>query len=342
MLRFLKSNQNRISWKLLIAGVIVGISTPWIYYIFLGLSIDNIINIGVKPIILVSSLIIIRLLLQGLRFYILLKASKVSFQTKIHECITIRVGSEFIAATSLSYIGDEIFRIGYLVKRGLDSGRAIWISYSETFYDVFIGTSINIVAAIDAFIRGDAALAFLLLTIALPILLFYLTVFLSAFYQRGIPRFLDKILSKLDRHPLFIKIVNWLKTTYESFSSSVKYFHSSVNKKLLIITILLTIVLAVIYGLSVYLIYSASGIKLSFYQSLLAVYSGTALGTLPITLGGSGTTELGVSLFVHSLTGEWAGQAVVAWRLATHITTLIITFICLLLSIRFFIKKEKT
>lgn len=136
----------------------------------------------------------------------MLKGSKVSFQTKIHECITIRVGSEFIAATSLSYIGDEIFRIGYLVTRGLDSSRAIWISYSETFYDVFIGTSINIVAAVDALIRGDVALAFLLLAIVLPILLFYLTIFLLAFCQRDMSRFLDKILSKLNRYPIFKKL----------------------------------------------------------------------------------------------------------------------------------------
>jgi len=65
-----------------------------------------------------SLLIITRLLLQGLRFYFFLKGSRVNFDPKIHECIVIRVGSEFVASNSLSYIGDVLVRAGYLMSRG--------------------------------------------------------------------------------------------------------------------------------------------------------------------------------------------------------------------------------
>lgn len=332
----------RIPWRVLIVGVVVGLASPWIYFTFLKLSLEDIMKIGFTPIIFASLLIITRLLLQGLRFYFFIKGSNVSFNPKIHECIAIRIGSEFVAVTSLSYIGDEIVRAAYLMMNRLDSGRAFWISYSETFYDVFMGSSITITAALYIIlINGNATLGSILLIIILPILFFYIFIFYTALTGRTFSHIFDYIQNKVAYSSFLRKVINWLKETYITFSSSLKLYHHSFNKPIIFLNIALTIVLAIIYGLTVFIIYSASCMKLEFFESLLAAYSGVTLGVLPITLGGSGTTELGISLYIHSLKGEWGGPAVVAWRLATHITTLIVSFIFLILSLPLFTKKNK-
>lgn len=340
MLRSYGISADRIPWRLLIIGVIAGLATPWIYFTIMGVRLEDIAYIGSVAIITASSLMIIRLLLQGLRFYFFLRGSLVNFSPRLHECILVRMGSEFVAATSLSYIGDELVRAGFLMSRGLDSGKALWISYSETFYDVFMGTSITIAAALYVFMKNDLALASILLLISLPILLFYLSIFFSALYGRDGSYIIDYFLKRIDHSSLLGRIINWIGATYRSFSSSLRFYHSTLNKKLILLNIVLTVILAIIYGLTVHVIYTASGVRIMFYESLLAAYSGVALGVLPITLGGSGTTELGISLFIHSLKGDWAGSAVVAWRIATHVTTLIVTFICLIVSMRMFGKKE--
>ncbi len=340
MLRSLGISAERIPWRLMIIGVIVGLATPWIYFTVLGLSLEDITKIGAVPVVISSLLIITRLILQGLRFYFFLKGSRVNFNPRISECIVVRVGSEFVASTSLSYIGDELVRAGYLMSRGLDSGKALWISYSETFYDVFMGTSITIAAAIYVLMNKDSTLASILLLISLPILIFYLSIFFSALSGRDGSHLLDWFLNKTNHSSLLGRIINWLAETYRSFSSSLKFYHSHPNNRVIIINIILTVILAIIYGLTVFVIYSASGIRLEFYESLLAAYSGVALGVLPITLGGSGTTELGVSLFIHSLRGDWAGSAVIAWRLSTHVTTLIVSFISLVVSLSILVKRR--
>jgi uncharacterized protein (TIRG00374 family) len=339
MLRSLGISTERIPWRLMVIGVIVGLATPWIYFMVFGLSLEDVAKIGIVPIAVASLLIIVRLILQGLRFYFFLKGSRVNFNPRISECVVVRVGSEFVASTSPSYIGGELVRAGYLMSRGLDSGKALWVSFSETFYDVFVGTSITIAAAIYVLVNKDSMLASILLLITLPILLFYLSIFFSALSRRDGPHRLGWLLSKTSRSSLLGRMVNWLAETYRSFSTSLKLYHSRPNKRVIMINIIITVILAIIYGLTVFVIYSASGIGLEFYEALLAAYSGVALGVMPITLGGSGTTELGVSLFVRSLRGELAGSAVIAWRLSTHVTTLIVSFICLVASLQIFIKR---
>lgn len=336
-----KVESQRIPWRLVIIGVVVGVASPWIYFMLLELRIEDIVKIGPQPVLIASFLIIIRLFLQGLRFYVFLKGSHAYFNPKIREALTVRIGSEFVAATSLSYIGDELVRAGYLIMHGVDAGKALWISYSETFYDVFMGTSITIAAAVYIlFINGDIALASILLLITLPILLFYLFIFFAGLTGKEALHIFDSIQNKVGPASFLRKVISWLKEIYSSFSSSLRHYHSSLNRRVIIINIALTIVLAIIYGLTVYVIYIASGVRLAFFESLLAAYSGVALGVLPITLGGSGTTELGISLYIHSLRGEWGGPAVVAWRLSTHLTTLIVSSIFLLMSMPIFMKKK--
>ncbi|MEM2689024.1 MAG: lysylphosphatidylglycerol synthase transmembrane domain-containing protein [Nitrososphaerota archaeon] len=342
MPRIVESGTQRIPWRLLIIGVLLGLASPWIYFTFLMVNLEDVIKIGIAPIMLTSSLIIIRLLIQGLRFYTFIKGSHVNFNPKIRECILVRIGSEFVAATSLSYIGDELVRAGYLIMRGLDSGKALWISYSETFYDVFMGTSITIIAALYIILMiGDITLGSILLMITLPILFFYLFIFYTGLTGRTFSHTFEYFHDKVGRSSLLGKMINWLKETYSSFSSSLRLYHSSLNKYVILLNVFLTMVLSIIYGLTVLIIYDAGGVRLEFFESLLAAYSGVALGVLPITLGGSGTTELGISLYIHSLKGEWAGAAVVAWRLATHITTLIISFVFLMFSLPLFMKKTQ-
>jgi len=86
----------------------------------------------------------------------------------------------------------------------------------------------------------------------------------------------------------------------------------------------LTIVGAVLWAASLQVLLNAVGIPIDLASSLLVVYASIALSTLPVTIGGSGLSELGAALSASAVASGNPWGAVVAWRISTYHILLVI------------------
>jgi uncharacterized membrane protein YbhN (UPF0104 family) len=98
------------------------------------------------------------------------------------------------------------------------------------------------------------------------------------------------------------------------------------------------------------IIANGAGYMVDFFHSLMATMASIAVGNLPITIGGSGLTELSIWAYLghlNSLTFETAKNSlqwniVIAWRIATYHVGLVLSWLFLMKVVYPSIKKVKT
>ena len=86
------------------------------------------------------------------------------------------------------------------------------------------------------------------------------------------------------------------------------------------------------------IIASGLGLSIGAFDSIMAVMGANAIGTLSITIGGSGLAEFGIVAYLNNLdpfnfeisekTLEW--NAVIAWRIATYYVPITVTWFLLM------------
>mgnify|MGYP001186774542 CR=1 FL=1 len=119
-------------------GITVSLTIMVTYSFLLGVEFSDVLRIGLLGFILAGILNVSRLIVQGLRFHILVKAFGGEINCAIHESVLTRIASEFIALISPSYFGGEALRVAWLKSKGVDIGRAAWTSFTELFLDVTV------------------------------------------------------------------------------------------------------------------------------------------------------------------------------------------------------------
>ena len=116
-------------------------------------------------------------------------------------------------------------------------------------------------------------------------------------------------------------------------------FGSSKSVKIFSIGIGITLLAFIFQGLSFLVLTHSINSDIGLFASFMATSSSTILGTLPITIGGSGLTEVGLWGYINHLNdfsqlgniiSDSQLNVIIAWRIASYHIPLIIMWIALM------------
>lgn len=284
------------------------------------------------PLLLIASLLSIGIVvLKGLRMMIFTWIFKENLGTSLS--LIIRGASELIALISPGFTGDEVFRVYYLHKKGLDMGKSVWISYLDIFNDVIVGSTLGMLGGLYLFTRGNHIFSTLAVIISLVIITIHIMVFRSMLIRRiGIPTWLHSLLRAILGNKYYNRVMSWIETRIEEVNNASLRVEKRILVKGLLIAISISLVIAILSGYALQLVFSASGFHMNLLESIFSVHIYLVLTAIPITLGGSGVTEASLALFTSSIRVGIPWIGIVAYRFVTyHITLFFTAFLMLLL-----------
>lgn len=282
-----------------------------------------------------------KVLLQAYRFkYFVDKFLEYKVSSSI-KLIAVRVGSEFVTNTTPSYIGGEIVRIAWLTKHKVPAGIAAWITTMEIIADVFVGTILALFAGIIALYNGAILIGTIIILISSFIFGFWLiVVILSAHYNIQLPKVITKLVRRFLSQERSDKIINYTNTAISDLCTmSRNNFNSRRTIKIFFVGMLLTFFAFACLGASFLVLGGIIESDLGLYDSILATAASTELGSLPITVGGSGLTEIGLWAYVSGLNNlpslnevlkDSHLDVIISWRIASYHIPLMIMWIVLM------------
>lgn len=301
----------------------------------------DIFSIGIAPFIMAVLFSLAKVFLQAYRFkYFVDKFLEYKVSSSI-KLISVRVGSEFVTNTTPSYIGGEIVRIAWLTKHKVPAGIAAWITTMEIIADVFVGTILALFAGIIALYNGAILIGTIIILISSFIFGFWLiVVILSAYYNIQLPKVITKLVSKFLSQERSDKIINYTNTAISDLCTmSRNNFNSRRTIRIFFVGMVLTFFAFACLGASFLVLGGLIESDLGLYDSILATAASTELGSLPITVGGSGLTEIGLWAYVSGLNNlpslnevlkDSHLDVIISWRIASYHIPLMIMWIVLM------------
>lgn len=282
-----------------------------------------------------------RVMLQAFRFVYFIRAFIGENVSSTGSILSARLAGEFVTQTTPSFIGGEVVRVAFLTKNGVPAGRAAWVTTMEIIADVLVGTMLAFVAGAVAIYNGGGFIGVTVILVAIPTLLFWLTlVILSAKRNLKLPLFSIKLLKKFISNEKAERIANSTNTALADLCKmSRENFNSSQVVRIFIIGIGITFAAFVLQGISFLVLANAVGSNIGLFESLLATSASTVISTIPITIGGSGLAELGIWAYISKLNGipslntlamSSELNVVIAWRIASYHVPLLIMWIALM------------
>jgi uncharacterized membrane protein YbhN (UPF0104 family) len=255
--------------------------------------------------------------------------------------ISVRIGSEFVTNTTPSYIGGEIIRIAWLTKNKVPAGIAAWIATMEIIADVFVGTILALFAGIIALYNGAILIGTIIILISSLIFGFWLIVVIfSAHYNIQLPKFMTKLIHRFLSKERADTIINYTNSALSDLCTmSRENFNSTRTIKIFFVGIVITFFAFACLGASFLVLGGLVESNLELYKSILATAASTELGSLPITVGGSGLTELGLWAYVSGLDHipsindvlqDSHLDVIISWRIASYHIPLVIMWILLM------------
>jgi uncharacterized protein (TIRG00374 family) len=243
------------------------------------------------------------------------------------------MGSEFVALSTPSMIGGEFVRAAWLSARGVDGGKALWIGYFEVMIDVYVGSAFALISAQYAFAKGAVVIGSTIVVIVLLLVIGYTVVFLIP-AMRGIP-ILPKGLFKFAA--LFIgnerarRLELVVQKGTETFSLAASQILRRNALALILKTLGLTVIQVFLSGIALWFVLTAAGLKIDIISSTLVAGGTSAIAAIPISIGGSGVTELTMQSYLVLVFGFSSWAAVVLWRIASFQVVLAASGIAFLL-----------
>lgn len=300
-------------------GISISVAALLIYVLVLDVKPSDITSIGLKAFFIASLFALARLLVQGVRFYLIAKnVAAAGHNIKASRSILVRVASEFVTLVTPSYVGGEAVRIAWLNRQGVKMGQAVWVAYLEVLFDVVAGTSISILAAILAIGTGAHLIGGVVLLISCVVLGFYLMLTaLSIKRKVKLPEILMKLLRLMSKGRADA-LEDVVRRTTEAYGEAASKFFGARPILAIGAVAVPTIIIVILAGTIFWFIGSSAGVKVDLFFSILAVYVAITVGTIPIVPGGSGLSELGMSLFTSAALGGISWSSVVAWRLVSY------------------------
>lgn len=328
-----------MNWRLI--AVLVSFLPVILLFIFSPVSVTDIFSVGIAPFLMAVLFSLAKVFLQAYRFkYFVDKflGYEVSSSFKL---ISVRIGSEFVTNTTPSYIGGEIVRIAWLTKNKVPAGIAAWITTMEIIADVFVGTILALFAGIIALYNGAILIGTIIILISSFIFGFWLiVVILSAHYNIQLPNVITKLVRRFLSYERSDKIINYTNSAISDLCTmSRENFNSKRTIKIFFVGMVLTFFAFACLGASFLVLGGLIESDLGLYDSILATAASTELGSLPITVGGSGLTEIGLWAYVSGLNNlpslnevlkDSHLDVIISWRIATYHIPLMIMWLVLM------------
>ena len=298
---------------------------------------EDIFAIGIFPFLAAVGAIMIKLVLQGVKFAYIVRKYLGPIDS-ISKLTGVRMGSEFIKFTTPMFVGAEFIVIYWLHKKGVSTSKSSWVAILDIVTEVFAGGLLSIMAGILALMNGAIVVAAIILSTSVFVtsiwtILFFLSSKKTFQVPKGISNLVKKFGKEKGEH--FVNQTNqWM---HEICSMSRKNFGTKESKKAFTNGFMLSVISWIFYGLSFMIIANGIGIVIDMFNSLMAVMGANAIGNLPITVGGSGLAEFGIVAYLNNLdpfnfeipieSREWS--AVIGWRIATYYVPIAITWFLL-------------
>lgn len=305
------------------------------------MSVTEIFSVGLVPFIISIIFSLTKVFLQAFRFkYFVDKFLNYKIASSF-KLISVRIGSEFVTNTTPSYIGGEIVRIAWLTKNKVPAGIAAWIATMEIIADVFVGTILALFAGIIALYNGAILIGTIIILISSLIFGFWLIVVIfSAHYNIQLPKFMTKLIKRFLSQQRADIIINYTNSAISDLCTmSRENFNSKRTIKIFFVGIVITFLAFGCLGASFLVLGGLVESDLDLYKSILATAASTELGSLPITVGGSGLTELGLWAYVSGLDHlpsindvlkDSHLDVIISWRIASYHIPLVIMWILLM------------
>ena len=298
---------------------------------------EDILAIGVFPFVGAIIAMMIKLVLQGVKFAYITRKYLGNTDSFL-KLIGVRVGSEFIKFTTPMFIGAEFIVIYYLKKKGIELSKATWIALVDIVTEVLAAGLLSMLAGIIALLNGAYVVGIVILATSISITTLWMVMFfLSSKHTFQVPNVLKILVTKLGKEK-GTKIINqtndWMEETCTMIRENIK---TPESKKIFTVSFLLSIVSWSFYGISFMIIAMGTGYIINTFDSIMAVMGANAIGNLPITIGGSGLAEFGIVAYLNNLNpfdfsiteGILAWDAVIGWRIATYYVPIAITWLLL-------------
>jgi uncharacterized protein (TIRG00374 family) len=282
-----------------------------------------------------------KIFLQAIRFYYFIRKFIGGHVSSFWRIIYARLAGEFVTQTTPSYVGGEIVRIAFLTKNNVPAGKAAWVTTMEIIADVFVGTILAFIAGFYALFTGALFIGILIILIALPTFCFWFFLLIySSKKNIRLPSFSLKLSKKFISEEKALRGINSVNKALDDVCMmSRENFGSFKSVKIFSFGIAITLLAFFFHGLSFLVLTHSISSDISLFVSFMATSSSTILGTLPVTIGGSGLTELGLWGYINHLNDfsqlgnimtDSELNVIIAWRIATYHIPLIIMWIALM------------
>lgn len=311
-------------------------------FLFTPVSINDVLSVGILPFLLSFASTMLRIFLQAIRFYYFVRKFIGKDVSSFWKLVYARLAGEFVTQTTPSYVGGELVRIAFLTKNGVPAGRAAWVTTMEIIADVFVGTILAFIAGFSAIYSGSLLIGLIVIAIAIPTFGFWFFILIySAKKNIRLPSFSFNVAKKFVSEEKALKGVNSVNKALDDLCTmSRENFGSFDSVKIFSVGIGITLIAFIFHGISFLVLTHSIDTSVGMFVSFMATSSSTILGTLPITIGGSGISEWGLWGYITHLNdfsqiGDIIHDneqlnVIIAWRIASYYIPLIVMWIALM------------
>ncbi len=292
---------------------------------------DDILAVGIFPFVVSALAAFVKLVIQGVRFHYYLTRF-VGPVGSLGKSIIVRTGSEFVTLTTPSYTGGEFVRVAWMHKNGVHSGKGMWVITTEVISDVLVGSMLAYLAAIWAFVAQNYLIATAIVVITTPVFAAYMIMLILASKRiLQMPGFTLPVLSGFFGQERGTKWVGTMNDALRVLCESAKDNLRASSIKTFAVGLALTFVGASLHAVT-FMVVANTEAGVGFFESLMAVAAAIAIGTVPISPGGSGLSELGIGYYLSTFGFDATlfGSVIIVWRLASYHVPLAISWIVLM------------
>lgn len=327
-----------MNWR--IVAVPASIVPFVIIFVTTNVTPQDIFAVGLFPFMAAAFAAVTRIMLQAYRFKYFIRKFIGNDIASTGRTMAARLAGEFVTYTTPSYVGGELVRIAWMSKQGVPPGKAAWVATMEIIADVFAVTILGFIAGAIAIMKGGTTIGITVILLALPTFLFwFLVVVYSAKRNMQVPMFVVRIVERFAQKKAEPYIGQANKILGDLCTMSRENFASSKVIRPFVVGLAITFASYTAYGVSFLVLADTIGLGIGLFDSLMAVAASNVVGNIPITIGGSGLTELGIWAYVSNLSGipnfEEIAQdsklnVIIAWRIASYHVPLVIMWIAIM------------
>ena len=311
------------------AGVGLSIGFVVAYSLIFGVRFEDLASISLTTLIAASILVFLRLIAQGLRFHLFCRS--LGIRGGVGSSVLARISSEFVSLSTPSFVGGEAVRLAWLKARGADFGKATWITFLEIYLDV-VSTALVVYASASYLLLSsrEYLLASLAALASTATTTFFTMIYLFSKKRAlqvpiGVQKVIRSIFGESRGGRAIASLNNTLLSYHNSATNTDTLFNYKQTFGILLCTGLMILLSGAITQLIVGNTLGLGGLLLStsgFYLTL-------AISSLPVTIGGSGVSELALNHFTANILGLSSWARVIAWRIVTYHIPLTISGISL-------------